>query len=192
MDTSDRDDAITIRQGPVFGLYMPDGIHSYTARGREYLVTANEGDAREWGDYVRQVYDSGDSFERVTAKANPEFFNSNNTSSDFDTRSDDKGPEPLALGEIKGRTYAFVGFERVGGVAMYDITDPHRVSFVAYENDRNFAVSVEDGGDLAEAGDLGPGGVTFIAAEDSPTHEPLVAVANEVSGTTTLYRVSDR
>jgi choice-of-anchor I-like protein len=261
MDTSDRDDAIAIRQVPVFGLYMPDGIHSYTAHGREYLVTANEGDAREWGDYVegarvkdlgddgvaplcadvfddsvtddadlgrlnvttasglradgscyerlyafgarsfsiwttdaRQVYDSGDSFERVTAAANPEFFNSNHTSSDFDTRSDDKGPEPenLALGEIKGRTYAFVGFERVGGVAVYDITDPRHVSFVTYENNRDFAVSVEDGGDLAEAGDLGPEGVTFIAAKDSPTHTPLVAVANEVSGSTTLYQVTVR
>lgn len=29
---------------------MPDGIAMYEADGKTYLVTANEGDAREWGD----------------------------------------------------------------------------------------------------------------------------------------------
>jgi hypothetical protein len=257
IDTSDRDGAIDIRQVPVYGLYMPDGIESYTARGRTYLVTANEGDAREWGDYAEParvkdlgddglpplcadvfdesvtadadlgrlnvttasglradgscyerlyafggrsfsiwttagapVFDSGDDFERITAEANPEFFNSNHTESTFDGRSDDKGPEPenVALGEIDGRTYAFVGFERVGGIAVYDITDPRHARFVAYENNRNFAESVDDGGDLAKAGDLGPEGVTFIPSRTGP----MLAVANEVSGTTTLFRVTTR
>lgn len=73
---------------------------------------------------------------------------------------------------------------------MYHITDPRHVSFVDCENNRDFSVSAEDGGNLADAGDLGPEGVRFIAAKDSPTHTPLVAVANEVSGTTTLYRVN--
>lgn len=257
IDTSDRDDAINVRQVPVSGLYMPDGIESYTARGRTYLVTANEGDAREWGDYAeparvkdlgddglpplcadvfdesvtadadlgrlnvttasglrrdgscyerlyafggrsfsiwttdgRQVFDSGDDFEHITASANPDFFNSNHTESGFDGRSDDKGPEPenLTIGEIDGRTYAFVGFERVGGIAVYDITDPRHARFVAYENNRDFTESVEDGGDLAKAGDLGPEGLTFIPSKDGP----MVAVANEVSGTTTLFRVTTR
>lgn len=31
------------------GAYMPDGIATYGANGVTYLVTANEGDAREWG-----------------------------------------------------------------------------------------------------------------------------------------------
>ena len=30
--------------------YMPDGISVYESNGKTYLVTANEGDAREWGD----------------------------------------------------------------------------------------------------------------------------------------------
>lgn len=30
--------------------YMPDGISMYESKGKTYLVTANEGDAREWGD----------------------------------------------------------------------------------------------------------------------------------------------
>ena len=32
------------------GIRMPDAIAAYTAGGETYLVTANEGDAREWGD----------------------------------------------------------------------------------------------------------------------------------------------
>jgi DNA-binding beta-propeller fold protein YncE len=261
IDPSDRDDRIGIRRVPVDGLYMPDGVEAYTARGRTYLVTANEGDAREWGDYVEParvkdlgadgvppvcpgvlteaeladeelgrlnvttgsglradgscferlfsfggrsfsiwttdgdlVFDSGEGLERVVAAAVPEFFNSNHTESGFDGRSDDKGPEPenLAIGEIRGRTYAFVGFERVGGIAVYDITDPRRAFFVTYVNNRDFSVSVEDGGELAAAGDLGPEGVAFIPAKDSPAGVPLLAVANEVSGTTTLFRIDRR
>lgn len=57
IDLSDRDprDAPTFdirTYEGLFGIYMPDGIASYTAGGQTYLVTANEGDAREWGDYV--------------------------------------------------------------------------------------------------------------------------------------------
>jgi hypothetical protein len=56
LGVSDRDDMIRIANWPVHGMFMPDGIATYTAgKGRErmtYFVTANEGDAREWGDYV--------------------------------------------------------------------------------------------------------------------------------------------
>ena len=263
LDPSDRDDAFSLRTVPgLQGLYMPDGIASYAAGGETYLVTANEGDAREWGDYVEParvadlgteglapicpdsplagrtddadlgrlnvtiadgltddgscyaelyafgarsfsiwttdgelVFDSGSSLEAVTAAAVPEFVNSNHTESDLEGRSDDKGPEPenVALGEIDGRTYAFVGLERVGGIAVYDITTPSQSTFVTYVNNRDFAVSVEDADDpaavLSAAGDLGPEGVTFIAAAASPTGEPMLAVGNEVSGTTTLFGI---
>ena len=87
-----------------------------------------------------------------------------------------------------GRTYAFVGLERVGGVVAYDVTDPTRPTFVTWTNNRNFAVNGSS--DLAGAGDLGPEGLTFISGEDSPTGRPLVAVGNEVSGSTTLLDVA--
>jgi len=35
----------------LFGLYQPDSIASYKVRGITYLVTANEGDGREYGDF---------------------------------------------------------------------------------------------------------------------------------------------
>ena len=42
---------------------------------------------------------------------------------------------------------------------------------------------------LSKVGDLGAEGLTFIPAADSPNGEALLAVGNEVSGTTTLFQV---
>ncbi|MCY7326902.1 MAG: alkaline phosphatase, partial [Microbacteriaceae bacterium] len=87
----------------------------------------------------------------------------------------------------------FIGLERVGGVVVYDITTPADSRFVTYINNRDFSVSVEDADDqgaaLAAAGDLGPEGLAFIPAEESPTGQPMLAVGNEVSGTTTLFSI---
>ena len=53
LDVSDRDSptgtgTVTIKNWPVFGMYQPDGIAAYTVNGTQYLVTANEGDSRDW------------------------------------------------------------------------------------------------------------------------------------------------
>ncbi|MCF4123212.1 hypothetical protein L1785_19770 [Antribacter sp. KLBMP9083] len=55
IDPSDKDGVAAIREVPVQGLYMPDRLNAYTVRGETYLVSANEGDAREWGSYVEPV-----------------------------------------------------------------------------------------------------------------------------------------
>jgi len=73
---------------------------------------------------------------------------------------------------------------------VFDVTEPAASHFVTYVNNRDFSVSVEDGGDLADAGDLGPEGIAFIPAAASATGTPLIAVGNEVSGTTTLFEVT--
>lgn len=48
MDVSNRDDSIYISQWPVKGMYLPDAIASFEVNGTTYLITANEGDAREY------------------------------------------------------------------------------------------------------------------------------------------------
>jgi hypothetical protein len=264
LDTSDRDNATAIANWPVHGIYSPDSIGSYRYRGKTYLVTANEGDTRDYdtfgeevraganavkldptvfpnaaalkanaalgrltitntlgdvdgdGDYDalyvpgarsfsiwtaggQQVFDSGSDFEAITANLLPAAFNSNHEEQpSVDTRSDNKGPEPegLALGEYLGRTYAFVGLERIGGIMVYDITDPRGVSFVEYVNNRNFAVPVcevdaedECVASNPAAGDLGPEGLHFVPWYLSPTLRPLLIVGNEISGTTTVYQL---
>ena len=53
LDASDRDDSTgNIKPWPIHGLYMPDGIATFDRHGKTYLVTANEGDGREYGDYT--------------------------------------------------------------------------------------------------------------------------------------------
>ncbi|MBD2315171.1 choice-of-anchor I family protein [Desertifilum sp. FACHB-1129] len=138
---------------------------------------------------LQLVYDSGNDFERITAELIPNYFNSTNSENNsFDTRSDDKGPEPegVVLGTVGDRTFAFIGLERVGGVMTYDITDPFNPLFVQYINNRDFTGNAVAG----TAKDLGPEGLIFIPGSDSPIANPLLAVANEISGTTTLFEIT--
>lgn len=253
-DSSAGSPRIDIRNWPVFGMYQPDSISTLKFKNRTFLVTANEGDAREYSSLVEEVrlgsssymldpiifpnaatlklpanlgrlnvtnrtgdidgdgdfdeiytlggrsfsiwtedgelvYDSGDDIEQRTAARYPLFFNASHTNNNLDSRSGNKGPEPEAvtIGKAYGRTYAFVGLERIGGIMVYDVSDPYNVKYVQYINNRNFAVNPNSGTVNRTVGDLGPEGVKFISGDDSPTGVPLIAVANEISGTTTLY-----
>lgn len=55
LDASDKDEAINIKRWPVKGMFMPDGMDAVTINGKTYLLTANEGDAREYGDYIDEL-----------------------------------------------------------------------------------------------------------------------------------------
>jgi 2',3'-cyclic-nucleotide 2'-phosphodiesterase (5'-nucleotidase family) len=149
-----------------------------------------------WNSSGEIVFDSGDQFEQITALDYPLDFNSDNDENDsFDSRSDAKGPEPegVTIGQVGDSIYAFIGLERVGGIAVYDVTEPANAEFVQYINNRDFRVEDVEASLTSEdpVGDLGPEGLAFISAEDSPTGVPLLAVGNEVSGTTTLYDVRE-
>ena len=132
-----------------------------------------------WDEDGNLVFDSGDLIAQVTAELTPELFNADDGDpAEFDKRSDDKGAEPEAvtIGEVNGHTYAFVGLERSGGgVLVFDITKPTDVEFIQY---------------IRTDGDIAREGLDFIAAQDSPIGVPLLAVANEVSGTTSLYQIN--
>ncbi len=136
------------------------------------------------------IADTGRLMEEVTATLLPDFFNSTNDENDtFDNRSDDKGPEPegIAVGMVGGRTVAFVGLERIGGVMAFDVSVPTSPVYAGYINTRDFA-----GDPLAfTAGDLGPEGIDFIAAADSPTGRPMLAVGFEISGTARLIEIAE-
>ncbi len=264
IDVSDRDGIINITTWPLTSLYGPDGIKTYRRGLATYIVTANEGDPRDFdgfseisrgedlvldpekfpnaaelqarenlgrirltnvntdtdgdGDIDRLVtigsrsfsirdvfgnliYDSGSDFEDITAEAIPDFFNTTNDENAFDNRSDDRGPEPepLDIGRVGGKTYAFIGFERISGIVAYDITNPRRPVFQQYINNRNFAIDPDavceseepQSEDCQATGDLEVEGVLFISESESPTDEPLLVVIHEASNSVTLYGIDE-
>jgi len=136
---------------------------------------------------MTQVYDSGSDFERMTAEALPQFFNSDNEENLFDSRSDDKGPEPetAAAGKIGGVPYAFIGLERTGGIMVYDLSNPTQPEFVKYFSSRDLTGE-------SVGGDIAPEGLTFVPAIDSPTGKALLLAAHEVSGTIAVYEITPK
>ncbi len=253
LDASDKDGAVNIRNWPVYGMYQPDSIAVFEANGSTWLVSANEGDSRDYdgfseeaavadvaldpgvfpdaaelqkdenlgrlgitntlgdsdgdGDYdalyafgarsftvwkvtdtgLKAVFDSGEEFEQITAQRYPDYFNAGNDNNKSDNRSDNKGPEPegIAIGQAGTRTYAFIALERMGGVMVYDITEPEKAVFTDYILNRDFTQEAES----AAAGDLGPEGLLFVPAADSRTGKALLITANEISGSTTIYEI---
>lgn len=226
------------------GIRMPDSIALYSVGGTDYVVTANEGDSREWGDYLNEVernfkdgetsptgkitadnsgltgkvvffnssdydgldanldylfggrsftvykadgngltevFDSGSDFEAKTAVYVPENFNCSNDDKTIDDRSGKKGPESesVTIGTVGEKTYAFVGLERVGGVMVYDITDPTNSMFTNYINSRDYSEDI--------AGDNSPEGLCFIPACESWDGNSYLVAACEVSGTVAVY-----
>jgi hypothetical protein len=92
----------------------------------------------------------------------------------------------VIVADLWGKTYAFVGLERVGGVVVYDVSDPLDPSLVLYDiSTRDFSGDAEQG----TAGDLGPEGIRVVLARDSPIGVPLLIVANEVSGSVRIYEI---
>lgn len=230
---------IDIKNDNFLGTPMPDGIAFLSKNGRDFILTANEGDAREWKNYkntnskkfdkknadkkteyldpektdglvegrihllggrsfsiydasdLTRVYNSGSDFEKITARIFPDFFNTSNDEDKgpdkLDARSNKKGPEAenIAVLNIKDKTYAIIGLERISGIMIYDITDPSNPVYKDYFNNRIFIKSVNDKEEvgLEKRGNIGPEGLCAIEAKDSPTGKPLALVANEVSGT---------
>ena len=253
LDASDVTSDINITTWPVFGMYMPDALNSVDIDGITYILSANEGDARDytgfsevarikdlildptifpnaamlqtddqigrlhastvsgdtdgdgdidqihvfgtrsfsiWNSDGGLVWDSGDAFEQKLAELDPAHFNSNNDDNDsYKNRSDDKGPEPSSIEIVKmgGSVFALIGLERMGGLFIYDISDPANPVYVNYVNNRNFDADPN----LPEAGDLGLEDILFIDADASPSGKPLVVTANSVSGTVTVFAVND-
>lgn len=150
-----------------------------------------------WNSDIEQVYDSGDAFEQYIARKYPNVFNCADDDLKLDARSDDAGPDPegLAIGKVKGKTLAFIGLEKFGGVMIYDVTTPITPEFITFVSGRNYSAKVNndkeyDDKSYDNTGDIAPEGLLFIPAEDSPNSKPLLLVANEVSGSLEIYQIN--
>lgn len=265
VDVSNRDGVKLSTYAGVYGMYQPDTLASYNWKGATFILSANEGDARDWDGYSEegrvsslkrsanltalqagfydanglgrlnvskamglnaqgeydalyaygarsfsiwdqngnQVFDSGSDFERISSGVHATLFNTNHTVVEGDSRSDDKGPEPEAVtvGQVGDKTYAFIATERLSGIFVYDITNPYDTKFVDYFHNRNFdavyeidddVVPAKVSGSYQQAGDLGPESLVFVPASDSASGRALLLMANEVSGSLTVFEVSPR
>ncbi|HEA15185.1 MAG TPA: lamin tail domain-containing protein [Pseudoalteromonas prydzensis] len=230
IDASDKDNMIKLQtRANVMGMYQPDGIATFSQDGIHYVLTANEGDVRDWftnfaeGEkvadivldesvftdvstlqnnlelgrlLVSQYVDSdtaasshntlysfgarsfsifnGDTGEQVFDSGSSLAVEANKAGVYPDGRSDAKGTEPesVTTGMVANKRYAFIALERADAVAVYDISDVNAVSFVQM---------------LVTQGDDAPEGVLFIPAEQSPTLQAQLVVANEDSGNITVY-----
>lgn len=116
------------------------------------------------------VFDSGDQIEQIIKTQFSSLWD--------DSRSDNKGPEPesVTLGNVGGRDLLFVGLERSNAVMVWDLTQ-----FQGSSSDQIKFVEM-----LFAPGDVGPEGLSFFS---TPTGS-FLAVANEVSETTSLFRIS--
>ncbi|WP_306643841.1 choice-of-anchor I family protein [Sanyastnella coralliicola] len=62
LDVSDRNDEIFFANWDIYSMYQPDAIASYEVNGVPYVVTANEGDQREFGPINEDVDVDTDSY----------------------------------------------------------------------------------------------------------------------------------
>lgn len=137
-----------------------------------------------WSADGALVWDSGSLFETTVNSIDPAHWpdtEGNNapwTTAAYDNRSDDKGPEPeaIAVGSDRGRTYAFVGLERSGGIMVFDVSTPTAPVFLQW---------------VTVAGEISPEGMRFVPRGEAPGRHALLLVANEISGTTTIYELEN-
>ncbi|MEO1611147.1 MAG: choice-of-anchor I family protein, partial [Pseudomonadota bacterium] len=151
-----------------------DVIHTFSSRS--FSIFDEDGNL---------VFDSGSEFEQIIAEIAPERFNDDD-GDDGEDRSDAKGPEPeaVAIGDVGGRLYAFIGLERDSGIMIYDISEPESAFFVNYIP----PLHVDNAGE-GEPALHAPEIITVIPAEESLTGETQIAVSYEVSGTTAVYNL---
>jgi hypothetical protein len=262
LNNSDEYRTVTRTHENIFGIRMPDGIAAIEINGVQYVLTANEGDAREfpegdngnpnhnysrvgasnrnWEHHSRNwseeriayleenmpgmefiqndfhyvlnerpydmfilggrsfsifrasdmelVFDSGSEFEEITMRMFPTIFNADRGSNAGRNHRKGAEPEDVQVLTIGDRHFAFIGLERMGGVMMYDITQPANAFFVDYLNIR----CIETGGEESKANGshLGAEVMTLVSAENSPIGVPLVLIANETSGTVTIAKIN--
>ncbi len=116
---------------------------------------------------LTRTFDSRQLIDQIVASQFPSRYD--------DSRSDNKGAEPenITLGTVDGVLHAFVGLERANANMVFRLDSPTSPTYV---------------GLVARTGDTGPETSAFLPG--SAGQPARLAVANEVSGTTTVFAVA--
>ena len=214
VDLSDKDGAAGAtaflpKLGQQFlGLRMPDGISAFEVKDRTYYITANEGDAREYGSYVDVTRNAAAPNGRLNTIVNPAPNGPNtNTAigsrslSIFDAKTGalvwDSGTSLQSIAFAAG-TYAdnrsddkgvepeSVITTKVGGrtYAIAALERGTKTTIVVFDVSKPAQTSYVS--HLVIDGSVSPEGLQVIPAKDSPTGRALLTVSNEVSNTLDL------
>ncbi len=188
------------------GLRMPDGIAAFSKGGTDYFITANEGDAREYGTYVDDASRGDGTSGRVRRLLDDAAVGSSNRTTTFGSRSVsifnastgalvwDSGSTlqtiAIAAGLYDDGRSDDKGVEPEGVVVKelngrtYAIVSMERTTksmLAVFDITNPAAVSFVTSTVLASS--LSPEGLLVIDAKDSPTKRDLLVVSNEVSNT---------
>lgn len=219
VDLSDQDGAVPVdgtlptaivapKQGQLYeGLRMPDGIDGFRVKGKDYLVIANEGDAREYGDYLDEA--RGEGSDRVKRLSDDTTVGSSERITTFGGRSittlDAQSGEVLWDSSNILQTIAVAA-------GLYDDTrsddkgvEPEAVvvaklqgrpyAIVALERSKSSMLAVFDLSDPTAGrfvtsvvldASLSPEGLHVIPAKQSPTGRPQLVVSHEISNSVDL------
>jgi len=143
-------------------------------------VTKTLGDTDGDGDYDEIYAQGGRSFSIWNGNTGELLFDSKNdldlrakaANKYPDSRSDDKSiePEGIVIGRVGNKNLLFVGMERADAVAVYNVTDVEAPVFLQWLN----------------CG-IGPEGVLFVPASDSPNGKSLLIASSEVDGVVKIF-----
>ncbi|HLP27494.1 MAG TPA: esterase-like activity of phytase family protein [Candidatus Didemnitutus sp.] len=196
LDPSDRDNAagtgaaVKIGNWPVYGMYQPDAITSVTISGETYLLTANEGDAREWGSFVEEARVSASTvvLDTVLAnawpllKTNPQLGRLNITTTLGDVDGDGDYDELYTLG---GRSFSIWN---VDGNLVYDSGNEFETRTAAfYPANFNAGHTTNSMDDRSDNKGPEPEAITTGVINDST----YAFIGCERIGHTFMYNVSD-
>ena len=208
VDITDRDGAGStplikpVLGNNVAGLRMPDGVAAFSTKGKDYFITANEGDGREYGSYTDETRRNTGLSSRLKtlsedttapftafgsrsvsifdAKTGAIVWDSGNTLQTIaiaagvydDTRSDDKGVEPEG-----------VVVKKLNGRTYAIVSAERGTSSLLAVFDITQPAQASFVTSTVLAGSVSPEGLLVIDAQDSPTKRDLLVVSNEVSNT---------
>lgn len=214
VDLSDRDGpsnsaVFSPKLGQAFqGLRMPDGISAFNSGTRAYYITANEGDAREYGEYVDVTRNAAAPGGRLNTIKDPAPAGPNTTTaigsrslSIFDAKTGalvwDSGTSLQTLAFAAG-TYADSRSDDKGveveGVITVKIGS-RNYAIAALERGTKTTVAVFDVSKPSQSfyvshlvidGSVSPEGLQVIPAKESPSGRVLLSISNEVSNTLDL------
>lgn len=106
LDASNEDGGVNVRNWPVYGILQPDAIRTYSPDGEQYIVTANEGDSRDYDSFSEEV-------EVSDLRLDPEAF-------DFDDIEGVDSVEELQQPENLGAKNATTTLGDVDGDGLYE------------------------------------------------------------------------